>query len=602
MKLKQIERWLEQTSARVLVLKPDFTIVAASEPYLRATLLWREPIKGCHLFEVFPARPNDPEANAIEPLRTSLEYVIRHNISHRMKIERYDVRDHISEHGKWVEKHWRAVNAPMCEEDGKEITHLVHVVNDVTQAVLLRRWIKEQSILVEEQRATLEQMLLDFNERQSALRAANEPLVAMDRGILPSGGDVEEIRFLLKAPESRLFRGGRNRALARPLFRVPPGSMRPCAEDNFRRSRRHFPSLFPMRHERSVPANDAVLKRPRASWEMTATDRKEIVVIGASAGGVISLTRLAKLLPQSLYAGFFIATHRSLPHSLTEILSDCARMPVHPAEDLLRFQMGHMYVCPADRHIYLENGILRVEDSPRELVFRPSINYLFRSAASVYGRRVIGVVLSGSMDDGTAGLWQIKKRGGVTIAQDPADARFATMPQSAIDNVAIDFVLDIENLAKKLIELTGNRNDESQSSGDRVGVLIVEDENVVANNLSQALIERGYVISGKVRSGEEAIEAVAKTNPRIVLMDIRLAGSLAGTEAAREIWERFQVPVIYLTAYADREIVNEVKTTENYGYVTKPFNSDQVHVAIELALDRREKELRVPPGDTRSSN
>ena len=205
MKLKQIERWLEQTGERVLVLKPDFTIVAASEPYLRATLLWREPIKGCHLFEVFPARPDDPEANAIEQLRASLDYVIRHNTSHRMKIERYDVRDHVSDHGNWVEKHWRAVNTPICEEDGEEITHLVHVVNDVTQAVLLRRWIEEQSIAVEEQRATLEQMLLDFNERQSVLRTAHQPLVAMDRGILPSGDDVEEIRFSVKAPESRVY-------------------------------------------------------------------------------------------------------------------------------------------------------------------------------------------------------------------------------------------------------------------------------------------------------------------------------------------------------------------------------------------------------------
>jgi chemotaxis response regulator CheB len=285
-----------------------------------------------------------------------------------------------------------------------------------------------------------------------------------------------------------------------------------------------------------------------------------------------------------------------------DILRQHAQMPVHDAENLTRFQTGHIYVCPADRHLYLENGILRVENSPRERFFRPSINYLFRSAASVYGRRVIGVVLSGSMDDGTAGLWQIKKRGGVTIAQYPADTPFPTMPQSAIDNVAVDFVLDMENLAKKLIELTGNRDDESQPSDDRVSVLIVEDENIVANNLSQALIQRGYVISGKVRSGEEAIEAVGKTNPRIVLMDIRLAGSLAGTEAAREIWDRFQVPVIYLTAYADRELVEEVKTTENYGYITKPFNSDQVHVAIELALDRREKELRVPPDDARSAN
>jgi DNA-binding NarL/FixJ family response regulator len=176
------------------------------------------------------------------------------------------------------------------------------------------------------------------------------------------------------------------------------------------------------------------------------------------------------------------------------------------------------------------------------------------------------------------------------------------MPRTAIDNVAVDFVLDIEELAKKLIELTGDEANDSSALRDRVSVLIVEDESVVANNLSQALIKLGYTVTGRVRSGEEAIEAVAKTIPRILLMDIRLAGSLPGTEAARQIWERFQVPVIYLTAYSDRQTVSDVKTTENYGYITKPFNSDQVHVAIELAIDRREKELRGLPADARISD
>jgi chemotaxis response regulator CheB len=298
--------------------------------------------------------------------------------------------------------------------------------------------------------------------------------------------------------------------------------------------------------------------------------------------------RLFELLPACPDAAFFVATHRSLPHALVTILGGRCSVPVEMAQDRIKIERGRVYVCPADYNLWLEDGRMRVERSPKEAAYRPSINVLFRSAASVYGRRVAGVLLSGLLGDGVAGLWEIKERGGVALVQDPREADFASMPQSAIDSVKVDYVLPVDEIAGKLVVLTKAPGDESKSP---VKVLIVEDENIVAHDVSRGLQRRGYHISGTVRSGEDAINAVEVECPNIVLMDIRLAGSLSGTEAARNIWKRFQVPVVYLTAHSDPATLGEVKTSGGYGFVMKPFRADAVEAAIELALDRRDREL-----------
>jgi chemotaxis response regulator CheB len=245
-------------------------------------------------------------------------------------------------------------------------------------------------------------------------------------------------------------------------------------------------------------------------------------------------------------------------------------------------------VAPFNRHLLLENGIMRLEHSPREQLWRPCIDVLFKSAAATYGRRVIGVLLSGLSSDGTAGLWQIKKRGGVAIVQDPADAEYRKMLDSAIADVAVDFVLPVSQISTRLVELT--------SPGDAfVGlprILIVEDESVIATNLQRSLTQMAFDVIDWVPTGEAAIELAERERPDLVLMDLHLAGALSGIETARSIWDRMQIPVVYCTAHADLETLRAVQTTESYGYVVKPFQSGAVRAAIQLALARREKELR----------
>jgi chemotaxis response regulator CheB len=299
-------------------------------------------------------------------------------------------------------------------------------------------------------------------------------------------------------------------------------------------------------------------------------------------------------LPRSLDASLFIAPHRGFndeeTDTLAQILARRTDLPVSPAQDQQRFQPGHAYMAPIDRHLLLENGVMRLEQSPKEQRWRPCIDVLFKSAAATYGRRVIGVLLSGRLSDGTAGLWQIKKRGGVAIVQDPADAEFPAMPESALDQVAVDFVLPASEIGPKLAELSAAPSDQAGSRVPRI--LIVEDESVVATNLQRSLTQMAFEVIDWVPTGEAAIELAERERPDLILMDIHLAGALSGTDTARRIWERLQIPIVYCTAHADLETLAAVQTTESYGYVLKPFQSDAVRASIQLALARREKELR----------
>jgi two-component system chemotaxis response regulator CheB len=183
---------------------------------------------------------------------------------------------------------------------------------------------------------------------------------------------------------------------------------------------------------------------------------RRIVVIGASAGGIDALRSLLAELPSSFPAPICIVLHTSseAPGLLPQILERVARVSVSMAVDGCRVQPGQVYVAPPDRHLLVEPGRLRVTKGPREHNFRPAIDPLFRSAAQVYGPGAIGVVLTGNLDDGSAGLWTIKKLGGTAVVQDPADAMFPSMPRHALDSVSPDYVMPLRQIPSLLAELT----------------------------------------------------------------------------------------------------------------------------------------------------
>jgi len=180
--------------------------------------------------------------------------------------------------------------------------------------------------------------------------------------------------------------------------------------------------------------------------------RKDIVVVGASAGGMAALEKLVAGLPPGLPAAVFIVWHLSpgVKSALPLLLTRAGPLRACNPQDGDPIEPGRIYVGPNDRHMLLENGYIRIARGPKENRFRPAIDPLFRSAAYIYGARVIGVVLSGALDDGTAGLWAIKLRGGTAIVQDPADAVHRSMPLSALDNVAVDHKLPVAEIGPLL--------------------------------------------------------------------------------------------------------------------------------------------------------
>lgn len=181
----------------------------------------------------------------------------------------------------------------------------------------------------------------------------------------------------------------------------------------------------------------------------------DIIVIGASTGGVLPLRQLVQAFPPDLPAAIFIVVHTpaNLPSWLPQILQCYSKLPAVHAEDSAVIEPGHIYIAPPDRHLLVNHEHMRVVFGAKENRFRPAIDPLFRSAAVAYGKRTVGVVLSGGLYDGTAGLLEIKERGGVVIVQDPAEALVPSMPQSAINHMPIDYILPIANMVPVLLNL-----------------------------------------------------------------------------------------------------------------------------------------------------
>lgn len=190
---------------------------------------------------------------------------------------------------------------------------------------------------------------------------------------------------------------------------------------------------------------------------------KRVVVIGASSGGVEALRGLASALDKSFPAPICVVLHTppewpGLLHSILNRAGPLAAVSPRSGDRLLP---GRIYVAPPDYHLLIEPGALCLSKGPKENRFRPAIDPLFRSAAQVYGPGTIGVILSGSLDDGTAGLRTIKQLGGTAVVQDPRDALYPSMPESALAHVKVDHTVPLADLAPLLLRLASDPVDDA---------------------------------------------------------------------------------------------------------------------------------------------
>lgn len=181
----------------------------------------------------------------------------------------------------------------------------------------------------------------------------------------------------------------------------------------------------------------------------------DIIVIGTSAGGLEPLRNLASQLAADLPAAVFIVRHLS-PHSqsnLATLIGRVSALKTSTAAAGDKIAHGHIYIAPSDRHTVLDDGRINLVYGPKENRHRPAIDALFRSAAAHYGPRVVGIVLSGALGDGTAGLLAIKRCGGIAIVQDPEEALYSSMPRSALQQVEVDHVLPVMRMGAVLNRL-----------------------------------------------------------------------------------------------------------------------------------------------------
>jgi two-component system chemotaxis response regulator CheB len=180
---------------------------------------------------------------------------------------------------------------------------------------------------------------------------------------------------------------------------------------------------------------------------------RDIIVVGGSAGSLEPLRAMMSALPADFPAAVFVVVHIGQSSHLAAILDRAGPLPAAPAESGAPVEHGRVYVGVPDRHLLLHDGHVLLCRGPRENMARPAIDPLFRSAAASYGGRVIGVILSGDLNDGTAGLHAIKRCGGTAVVQDPNEAEVPSMPLSASQHVKVDYCLAAPRMGACLVEL-----------------------------------------------------------------------------------------------------------------------------------------------------
>lgn len=245
--------------------------------------------------------------------------------------------------------------------------------------------------------------------------------------------------------------------------------------------------------------------------------RRDIIVIGTSSGGIDALKGLVAGLPRDFGATLFVTLHVA-PYSLgilPEILERSGPLPASNARDMEQIEPGRIYVAPPDRHLLVEpSGIVRVTRGPRENRFRPAVDPLFRSAAYAFGPRVVGVILTGWLDDGTAGLWAVKERGGVAVVQHPDDCFAPAMPLNAIKHVEVDHIVPLKDIAPLLVRLAETR---AAEEGGRP----VSEEMEIEVKIAR---EDGALESGIMKWGEPSVYACPECHG--VLLQLKEGGNV----------------------------------------------------------------------------
>jgi two-component system chemotaxis response regulator CheB len=182
---------------------------------------------------------------------------------------------------------------------------------------------------------------------------------------------------------------------------------------------------------------------------------KRLIVIGASAGGVVAVTYVVAHLPQDLPAAIVVVVHHPVVHpsALPSVLARAGRLPATGACNGELLRPGRILIAATAHHLVVQDGRVWLHDGARVKGVKPSIDPLFQSAALEYGRELVAVVMTGTRDDGSAGLLTVRRAGGIAVVQDPSDAAYAAMPWNALDLAGADYVVSLEDIPSLLDRL-----------------------------------------------------------------------------------------------------------------------------------------------------
>jgi PAS domain S-box-containing protein len=579
----------ESAPGLYLVLAPDFTIVAVSDAYLRATRTKREVILGRGIFDVFPDNPEDPIATGVGNLRASLERVVRNRAPDAMPVQKYDIRCPDSEGGGFEERFWSPVNSPIFNREN-EVAYIIHRVEDVTEFVRLRRQGSEQHKLTEELRTRAQQMEAEVYLRSQEVAEANRQLRAANKELGALYEKTKELDQLktsffanvsheLRTPLALILSPVRQRL---SIDRLADGERRilETVDRNARLLLRHVNDLLDL----------TKLEATRMDLQYAAIDLARFCHFVASHFESLAEERQINYsvdAPASLFAE---VDPEKLQRILLNLLSNAFKFtPTNGAIGiLLRMQEDRAIFCIHDTGPGIPEHL-------REVVFE-RFRQLDGGASRQFGGTGLGLAI--------AREFAKLHRGNITIGEAPGGGSFFTvdLPLAAPSGSMVrDAAYEIDD------EIIRQATDELRKPAD-VGrpanvftdfnaplVLVVED-NIEMNAFVVESLAGNYRVVAAF-DGQEGLDLALKLNPDLILSDMMMP-RMSGDQLVRELRRRQElddVPIVLLTARADDELRVQLLQEGAQDYLTKPFSVAEVLAKVRglITERRRTKELRL---------
>jgi signal transduction histidine kinase len=564
-----------------LVLTPDFTIVAASEAYLRATMTKREEILGRGLFDVFPDNPEDPAATGVRNLRTSLERVLENQVSDTMAVQKYDIRKPESEGGGFEERYWSPVNSPVLEADHK-IAYIIHRVEDVTEFVRLKQQGMEQDKLTQELRGHAEQMETEIYLRAREVQEANRRLEAANQELARLYEKTKELDQM----KTRFF-SNVSHELRTPLALILGPTEKLLASSNLDVTERHDLEVI-ARNARTLlrHVNDLldISKLEAGQMELRCADVDLAQLVRLTAAHFETLAQERRI-------AFAVETPPAAPaHADPEKLQ---RVVLNLLSNAFKFTPeGGRVRCVLDATG--EHVAVAIEDSGRGVpsALREAIFERFRQADDGLTRRFGGTGLGLAIAKEFVEL----HGGTITVGDAPGGgARFRVMlppaaplappaSQVAVEpSVAQDVARQAEDVARQAVEDLCPRAESVVAGTGETGsalVLVVEDNPDMSRFIVETLATTYRTATA--HDGREGLETALALRPDLIISDLMMPG-MSGEQlvhAVRAHPNLDGVPIVVLTAKTADELRVHLLGAGAQDYLVKPFAAAELRARV----------------------